>query len=96
MEMERYMVLSPADNTCSEVILSKTTDIKIKVYRLQHQSFTPNPKEIQLYSEYHGQPLAFETEGLSSKNGFDIFMAVKWYARQQLDCPEMLIRCGTI
>ncbi|MBS7563897.1 hypothetical protein KHS38_05725 [Mucilaginibacter sp. Bleaf8] len=91
MEIERYVLLPATDNSCAGIILSKITDTKIKVFPLQQMSFTPDPNEIQLYGENRGMPMAFQTEGLSVKNGLDMFMAVKWYARQQLDYPEMLI-----
>lgn len=93
MDDERYVMLSDTENSCAGIILSKITDTKIKVFQLDHVAFTPNPDEIQLYAENKGEPMAFETVGLNVKNGLDVFMAVKWYARQQLDYPEMLIKC---
>jgi hypothetical protein len=92
MENERYVLLPNTDNSCSEIIKSNITNIKIKVFPLQQYQFTPNPNEIQLYGENRGMPLAFETAGLSVQNGLDILMAIKWYARQQLNYPEMQIR----
>jgi hypothetical protein len=92
MENERYVLIPNTDNSCAEIIQSNITNIKIKVYPLQQYQFIPNPNEIHLYGENRGLPLAFETMGLSVKNGLDILMAVKWYARQQLNYPEMQIK----
>ena len=91
MENERYVLLPSTDNSCAEIILSKVTDTKIKVCPLQKMDFIPDPNEIQLYGENKGESIAFQTDGLSVRNGLDMFMAVKWYARQQLDNPKMLI-----
>jgi hypothetical protein len=91
MEIERFVLLPDPANTCSEIILSKVTEMKIKVYFLQKVTFKPNPKEVQLYAENRGVPLAFETAGLSVKNGLDMLSAIKWYALQKFNYPEMQI-----
>lgn len=91
METEGFVLLANPANTGVEIILSKVTAIKIKVYSLQKAAFKPNPKEVQLYGENRGIPLAFETKGLSVKNGLDMLSAIKWYALQKLNYPEMQI-----
>jgi hypothetical protein len=92
MENERYKVLSGNDNSCLEIIQSKVTDIKIKVYDQHQNTFLPNPKELQLYAEDNGTTLIFETVDLSVKKGIDVFTAIKWYVRHRFNSNDMLIK----
>jgi|GEM_PF-4437050 len=92
MENECYRVLSGNDNSCLEIIESKVTDIKIKVYDQSQNTFSPNPKEIQLYAEDKETTLVFETIDLSVKKGIDVFTAIKWYVRQRFNSNDLLIK----
>jgi len=92
MENERYKVLSGDDNSCLEIIQSKVTDIKIKVYDQDQETFLPNPNELQLYAEDKNKTLVFETVDLSVKNGIDVFTAIKWYVRHRFNSNHLLIK----
>lgn len=92
MENERYRVLSGNDNACIEIIQSKVTDIKIKVYNQAQETFLPNPKELQLYAEDKNTTLIFETMDLSVRKGLDVFTAVKWYVTQRFNNTSPLIK----
>jgi len=92
MENERYIVLSGVDNSCLEMIQSKVTDIKIKVYKQKQDTFSPNPNELQLYAENKDTTLIFETVDLSVKKGIDVFTAIKWYVKLRFNSNELLIK----
>ena len=92
MENERYRVLSGNDNACLEIIESKVTDIKIKVYSQKQDTFLPNPNELQMYAEDKETTLIFETSNLSVKKGIDVFTAIKWYVRQRFNSSDLLIK----
>jgi len=92
MENERYRVLSGDDYSCLEIIQSKVTDIKIKVYNQHQNTFLPNPNELQLYAEDKGTTLIFETVDLSVKKGIDVFTAIKWYVRKRFNSSDLLIK----
>jgi hypothetical protein len=92
MENERYRVLSGNDNACLEIIESKVTDIKIKLYNQKQDTFLPNPKELQMYAEDNETTLVFETLDLSVKKGLDVFTAIKWYVRHRFNSNDLLIK----
>lgn len=92
MESENYKVLRGDDSSCLEIIQSKVTDIKIKVYNSQQASFLPDPNEIQMYAEDNNTRLIFETMDLSVTKGIDVFNAIKWYVKLRFNNTSPLIK----
>lgn len=90
MEPNVYLLVTDPNNACRDVIRSRDTALRIKVYCLDKEPFTADPDEIQLYGEYEGNRLAFETNGITAEDAVDVASAIRWYA-QYLDYPEMEI-----
>jgi len=90
MEPNVYLLVTDPNNACRDVIRSRDTALRIKVYCLDKEPFTPDPNEIQLYGEYEGNRLAFETDGITAEDAIDMAAAIHWYANY-LDYPEMEI-----
>jgi len=90
MEPNVYLLVTDPNNACRDVIRSRDTALRIKVYCLDKEPFTPDPNEIQLYGEYEGTRLAFETDGITAEDAIDMAAAIHWYAHY-LDYPEMEI-----
>jgi hypothetical protein len=85
-----YLLVKDPNNPCRDIIRSRDTGLKINVYCLDKEKFTPDPDEIQLYGDDHGAPLAFETVGITADDALDVASAIRWYA-DYLDYPEMEI-----
>lgn len=89
MDAEIYLLLTDSDQT-PDIIYSRNSDLKIKVYCLNGMKYTPEPNEIQLYSYYKGDLLVFETVNISADDALDMISAIRWYAKY-LECPDMEI-----
>ena len=90
MEPNVYLLVTDPNNECRDVIRSRDTALRIKVYCLDKEPFTPNPDEMQLYADYNGSRLAFETDNVTAEDAVDMIDALQWYA-QYLGYPEMEI-----
>lgn len=90
MESNIYLLVTDPNNACRDVIRSRDTALRIKVYCLDKEPFTPDLDEIQLYGDYHGSRLAFETDRITAEDAVDMAAAIQWYAKY-LGCPEMEI-----
>jgi len=90
MEPNVYLLVTDPNNACRDVIRSRDTALRIKVFCLDKEPFTADPDEIQLYGEYEGSRLAFETDGITAEDAVDMASAIRWYAHY-LDYPEMEI-----
>src|ERR1700756_1468890 len=76
-----YLLATDPHQSCRDVIHSRDTDLKIRVYCLDDDIFAPNPEEIQLYG-YAGKKLyAFETIGIKADDALDVVNAIQWYPR---------------
>lgn len=84
-----FLVKDPND-ACQDIIRSRDTDLKIMVYCLDEMDFIPEPEEIQLYADDHGNLLAFETINIKSEDALDFAAAIQWYAKY-IGYPEMEI-----
>jgi len=76
-----YMLLTRSGLLSTEVIFSRDTGLKVKVYNLSEMAFTANDNEIQLYAYYDKDLLAFETIDITPEDAMDVILAIKWYAR---------------
>jgi hypothetical protein len=85
-----YLLVTDPNNPCRDIIRSRDTGLRIRIYCLDKETFMPNPNEIQLYGDDHGLPRAFETEGITAADALDVASAIQWYA-EYLDYPEMEI-----
>ncbi|MDB5156094.1 MAG: hypothetical protein JWR50_801 [Mucilaginibacter sp.] len=90
MEYNVYLLATDPNNACRDVIHSRDTDLKIRVYCLNEDSFQPNPNEIQLFGYAHSKLYAFETIDISSEDALDVVGAIQWYA-DYIEYPDMEI-----
>jgi hypothetical protein len=86
MESSNYFLLNRERN----VIVHKATGLRINVFGLEVENYRPNPTELHVFGDDHGEWLAFETEGWSTEDRVILIDAVKWYS-QFLDYPEINI-----
>jgi hypothetical protein len=90
MDYNIYLLATDPSNACRDVIHSRDTKLKIRVFCLDNEAFDPDNNEIQLYG-YAGKKLyAFETINIKADDALDIVSAIQWYA-DYIDCPEMEI-----
>jgi hypothetical protein len=73
-----------------DVILHGETGLRVNVFGLEVDNYQPTEGELHIFSEAHGEWLAFETQGWSMESIDIIKGAVIWYARY-LNYPEMQI-----
>lgn len=90
MDYNVYLLATDPNDPCRDVIHSRDTDLKIRVYCLNHDRFSPNDSEIQLYGYAHDKLYAFETINISAEDALDVVGAIQWYA-DYIDYPEMEI-----
>lgn len=90
MEHNVYLLATDPHDDCRDVIHSRDTTLKVKVFCVSEETFIPNPNEIQLYG-YAGKKLyAFETINITPDDALDVIGAIQWYA-EYIDCPSMEI-----
>jgi len=85
-----YMLLTSSSQVSAEIIYSRDTALKVRVYNLSQVNFTANDSEIQLYAYYSNDLLAFETIDITPEDAMDVILAIKWYA-QYLEYADMEI-----
>jgi hypothetical protein len=90
MDGNVYLLATDPKNACRDVIHSRDTLLKIRVYCLDDENFYPSDQEIQLYG-YAGKYLyAFETIDINAEDAVDVLNAIRWYAAY-INHPEMEI-----
>jgi hypothetical protein len=90
MAQNVYLLATDPNNPCRDVIHSRGTDLKVKVFCLDKEVFHPDAGEIQLFGQCDKTLYAFETMGITSDAALDIVDAIQWYANY-IHCPEMEI-----
>ena len=85
-----YLLLTGSNRWAADIIYSRDTDLKVKVYNLALTDFTADANEIQLYAYNAQELLVFETIDIAAENALDMILAIKWYTNY-LGCPEMEI-----
>ena len=90
MDYNVYLLATDPGDPCRDVIHSRDTRLKIRVYCLDHDRFNPKESEIQLYGYAHKKLYAFETINISADDALDVVGAIQWYA-DYIDFPEMEI-----
>jgi hypothetical protein len=73
-----------------DVIRDAKSMLAINVHHLNKEVFQPNPSELQFYSRYPGDLLAFETVNIKDYLRPIVASALMWYA-QHIGYPEMNI-----
>lgn len=90
MDGNVYLLATDAHGNCRDVIHSRDTSLRIKVFCPSEQDFTPNSNELQLYGYANGRLYAFETVNLLAEDAIDVVGAIKWYAAY-IGSPQMEI-----
>lgn len=90
MEYNVYLLATDPNNPCRDVIHSRDTSLKIRVYCLEDDNFEPNHNEIQLFGYAHGKLYAFETIDINAEDALDVVGAIQWYA-EYIEYPELEI-----
>jgi hypothetical protein len=90
MDNNVYLLATDPNTPCRDVIHSRDTHLKIRVFCLDRESFSPDIDEIQLYGHADGKLYAFETIHILAEDALDVVGAIQWYAGY-IDCPDMEI-----
>lgn len=85
-----YLLATDPNNPCRDVIHSRDTDLKVRVFCLDNEAFHHDSNEIQLFGQCVDKLYAFETVSIASDDALDIVEAIQWYANY-IECPEMEI-----
>ena len=90
MEHNIYLLATDPKNPCRDVIHSRDTRLKVRVYCLDEEKFMPDDNEVQLYGYANSKLLAFETIDIAAEDAIDLVGAIKWYA-SYIQYPNMEI-----
>jgi hypothetical protein len=90
MDHNVYLLATDPKNPCRDVIHSRDTGLKIRVFCLNNERFTPQENEIQLFGYAHDKLYAFETINIAAEDALDVVSAIQWYA-DYVGAPEMEI-----
>ncbi|MGF7077351.1 hypothetical protein [Mucilaginibacter sp. 3215] len=90
MDYNVYLLATDPQNPCRDVIHSRDTRLKVKVYCLDEEQFSPDDNEIQLYGYAGNKLYAFETVNVAAEDALDLVGAIQWYA-YYIEFPEMEI-----
>ncbi|MBE9584040.1 hypothetical protein IM792_06230 [Mucilaginibacter sp. JRF] len=90
MDHNVYLLATDPNDPCRDIIHSRDTGLKVRVFCLSNDPFTPNKNEIQLFGYAHSKLYAFETINITSEDALDVVSAIQWYA-EYVDYPQMEI-----
>ena len=90
MEHNVYLLATDPKNPCRDVIHSRDTNLKVRVFCLDEENFHADSNEIQLYGYAHKKLYAFETIDITSEDALDVVGAIQWYA-DYINYPDMEI-----
>lgn len=90
MDHNVYLLATDPKDPCRDVIHSRDTDLKVKVFCLTDENFQPDVNEIQLYGFAKDKLYAFETINITPEDALDVVSAIQWYANY-VKYPEMEI-----
>jgi hypothetical protein len=90
MDYNVYLLATDPQNPCRDVIHSRDTRLKVKVFCLDEERFSPDDNEIQLYGYAEHKLYAFETIDVDAEDALDLVGAIQWYANY-IEYPEMEI-----
>jgi hypothetical protein len=90
MDYNVYLLATDPNNPCRDIIHSRDTRLKIRVFCMDKEPFSPDVGEIQLYGYANGSLYAFETINIIAEDALDVVGAIKWYA-EYIEFPHMEI-----
>ena len=90
MDYNVYLLATDPNNPCRDVIHSRDTNLKIRVFCLSEEQYTADNNEIQLFGYADGKLYAFETINIIAEDALDVVGAIQWYA-EYIDFPQMEI-----
>jgi hypothetical protein len=90
MDQNIYLLATDPNNPCRDVIHSRDTRLKVRVFCLDHEKFSPDDNEVQLYGFANNKLFAFETINIVTEDAIDLVTAIKWYANY-IHFPKMEI-----
>lgn len=90
MDYNVYLLATDPKNPCRDIIHSRDTRLKVRVFCLDEEGFSPDANEIQLYGYANSKLYAFETIDIAADDALDLVGAIQWYA-DYIDDPEMEI-----
>jgi hypothetical protein len=90
MDHNVFLLATDPNDPCRDVIHSRDTTLKVKVYCVSNENFTPDANEIQLYGYADKKLYAFETINITPDDALDVISAIQWYA-DYIDFPNMEI-----
>ncbi len=90
MENNVYLLATDPQDPCRDVIHSRDTALKVVVYCVSEEDFSPDSDEIQLYAFAGKKLYAFETIDITADDALDVISAIQWYA-DYIGYPEMEI-----
>ena len=90
MDHNVYLLATDPKNSCRDVIHSRDTGLKIRVFCLDKEHFAADENEIQLFGYASKKLYAFETINIMAEDALDVVSAIQWYA-EYIECPEMEI-----
>lgn len=90
MDHNVYLLATDPKDPCRDVIHSRDTGLKVKVFCLTDENFEPDVNEIQLYGFANNKLYAFETINITPEDALDVVSAIQWYANY-VKYPEMEI-----
>jgi hypothetical protein len=90
MDHNVFLLATDPNDPCRDVIYSRDTTLKVKVYCVTDENFIPDPNEIQLFGYADNKLYAFETINITPDDALDVISAIQWYA-DYIDFPDMEI-----
>ncbi|QEC76750.1 hypothetical protein [Mucilaginibacter ginsenosidivorax] len=90
MDHNVYLLATDPKNPCRDIIHSRDTRLKVRVFCLDEETFSPDDNEIQLYGYANGKLYAFETINIAADDALDLVDAIQWYA-EYVEDPGMEI-----
>jgi len=90
MEHNVFLLATDPNDPCRDVIHSRDTSLRVKVFCVTEENYTPDSNEIQLFGYARKKLYAFETLNITPDDALDVISAIQWYA-QYIDYPDMEI-----
>jgi hypothetical protein len=90
MDQNVFLLATDPNDPCRDVIHSRDTTLKVKVFCVSEENFTPDSNEIQLFGYADSKLYAFETINITPDDALDVISAIQWYA-DYIECPKMEI-----
>jgi hypothetical protein len=90
MDHNVYLLATDPKNPCRDVIHSRDTNLKVKVFCLDTEEFVADRNELQLYGYADKKLYAFETIQIAAEDALDVVSAIQWFT-EYIGYPQMEI-----